>query len=255
MQQHPLIQSSHHHPQVRAAFLDMIGNWMLTLTERMDHEGRLLPYVLSALCDDAPSVRDAAVKLLEQLGELFEKDHQKDLIEELEYLHVEGMERPCAAAVCWGQRPGAAGAAAASSSPGSTTSSQPAEQGMVADALVAASAAPAPAAAFHLPGPFSSRPRLGSRLLVQQNFSRIVGALVADVASWQAGPREAAVKLLLVQLVLMEGTVSQHLHTLLPAMVKVRGGMPQEKDVSLACTVAGFLSVVWCSDHVCAATA
>jgi hypothetical protein len=43
--------------QVRLEFLRVVGDWMLHLRERADHEGRLLPYVLAALVDEAPQVR------------------------------------------------------------------------------------------------------------------------------------------------------------------------------------------------------
>jgi hypothetical protein len=52
--------------QVRLAFLGMVGNWLLTLRERMDHQPRLLPYLLSGLCDESPSVvqvRQQAVQI------------------------------------------------------------------------------------------------------------------------------------------------------------------------------------------------
>ena len=34
----------------------MVGDWMLRLRERTDHEGRLLPYILAGLVDDTPQV-------------------------------------------------------------------------------------------------------------------------------------------------------------------------------------------------------
>lgn len=42
--------------QVRLAFLGMVGSWLLTLRERLDHQPRLLPYLLSGLCDESPVV-------------------------------------------------------------------------------------------------------------------------------------------------------------------------------------------------------
>ena len=63
----------------------MIGNWMLTLTERLDHESRLLPYVLSGLTDECPTVQTAALQLLEQLGAAYEKEHEKELLELIAY--------------------------------------------------------------------------------------------------------------------------------------------------------------------------
>lgn len=59
--------------QVRLEFLHMLGDWMLHLRERVDHEHRLLPYVLSALSDDNPQIQAAALALIDQLGAAYEK--------------------------------------------------------------------------------------------------------------------------------------------------------------------------------------
>ena len=55
-------------PAVRLAFVGTLRDWMTTLVERADHEPRLLPYVMSALADEAASVQDAALSLLTGLG-------------------------------------------------------------------------------------------------------------------------------------------------------------------------------------------
>lgn len=73
-----------------------------------------------------------------------------------------------------------------------------------------------------LPGPLTARPRLGARRLAQNNFSRIVPALAAEVTAWQVDPRVRAAALLRTQLVLVEEASAQHLHTLVPALCKVR---------------------------------
>lgn len=39
----------------------MIGNWMLHLPERIDHEHRLAPYVFGALTDESPQVRQSSL--------------------------------------------------------------------------------------------------------------------------------------------------------------------------------------------------
>jgi hypothetical protein len=44
-------------PQVRLALVQVLGDWMLNLSERMDHEHRLLPYLLGALNDSDTSVK------------------------------------------------------------------------------------------------------------------------------------------------------------------------------------------------------
>jgi hypothetical protein len=49
--------------QVRLAWLRCVGDWMLNLRERIDHEPRLMPYALSALDDEAPQVRGCGVEV------------------------------------------------------------------------------------------------------------------------------------------------------------------------------------------------
>jgi hypothetical protein len=44
-------------PAVREQWVRTAGNWCLHLWERLDHEVRLIPYVLSGIADDTPSVQ------------------------------------------------------------------------------------------------------------------------------------------------------------------------------------------------------
>jgi hypothetical protein len=265
--------------QVRLEFLNMIGNWMLTLTERLDHESRLLPYVLSGLTDDCPAVQAAAVQLLEQLGAAYEKEHEKELLELYAYggedlvggpgnkwhvgygivssssdsgrgggcveaeggpaVHSIKSQKPKAAMnVVVGKKTAAAmctkcqeedvareacGADAAAAEGEVATPDLASSTGSVRSV-----AAPAAPAAFPLPGPFKCRPGLGVRRLVQSNFCRVVGAIAAELSSWQAEPRAKAAQLLLVNLVVLEDQVEGHLHLLLPALCKVRKGFSKE---------------------------
>lgn len=43
--------------QVRREFLSCLGDWLLNLRERMDHEPRLMPFIMSALSDDVPEIQ------------------------------------------------------------------------------------------------------------------------------------------------------------------------------------------------------
>jgi hypothetical protein len=38
----------------------VVGDWMLRLPERVDHEGRLLPFLLAGMVDEGPQVRARA---------------------------------------------------------------------------------------------------------------------------------------------------------------------------------------------------
>jgi hypothetical protein len=138
----------------------------------------------------------AALQLLEQLGELYEQEHEKDLADVIRFgsqahdageaVFLQALER---------------GAAVYEAAAGSNSSSS-------SDRHHAAAAA---AAAFQVPGPFSQRPRVGSRLVVRDNFSVALHALCAELSSWQSGPRAMSASLLRVNLVLAEAAAERHL--------------------------------------------
>jgi len=73
---------------------------------------------------------------------------------------------------------------------------------------------------FVMPGPFVSRPRLGTRILVQAQFSRSMHPLLAEVGSWQQEPKLKAALLLRTLLVLGEDPLHQYLQHLVPAFCK-----------------------------------
>lgn len=58
--------------QVRLAFLAMLAQWLERLPDCQDQQGRLLPYILAALCDPCPAVSSAARAALDRLGVLHE---------------------------------------------------------------------------------------------------------------------------------------------------------------------------------------
>ena len=163
---------------VRAEFVDMLGAWLCKLDERIDHQGRLLPYLVSALCDLHPAVQQRALRHIEAVGELYEQDHADELKDILCYLpntaHNVGW-RDCDDA--WGVAP--------------------------ADVL---------------PAVFAARPRVGARRVIAANFGHIAHAVAAELNSWSDEHRLRAAKLLAVYLVFVEDWVLQHLHDIAPAL-------------------------------------
>jgi hypothetical protein len=73
-------------PQVRFAFIQTLGDWMTSLVERVDHEPRLLPYVVSAVADGDTKVSTYALELIEKLGAQYEMEHEKDLKPVMTYM-------------------------------------------------------------------------------------------------------------------------------------------------------------------------
>ena len=51
----------------------------MSLHERIEHQPRLLPYLLGGLCDDIASVRQTCWYWLQTAGGLHEEDHADDL--------------------------------------------------------------------------------------------------------------------------------------------------------------------------------
>jgi hypothetical protein len=140
----------------------------------------------------------ATLQLLVQLGELYEREHEKDLADVIRFgsqAHDAGeavfLQALQGGAVVY---EAAAGLSSSSSDPTNNTA-----------------AAAAAAAVFQVPGPFSQRPRVGSRLVVRDNFSVALHALCAELSSWQSGPRAMSASLLKVNLVLAEAAAERHL--------------------------------------------
>lgn len=71
-----------------------------------------------------------------------------------------------------------------------------------------------------LPPPFKGRgrPRLGTRLLVKNNFPRMSPGCLSELQAWQTQLRPRAAALLLAMLVFQEGMVAPQLPAVLPAL-------------------------------------
>jgi len=147
----PNTNPSTHPTKVRLEFLRALGDWMLRLRERSDHEGRLLPFVLAGLVDESPAVAAESVQLLEALGEQYEREHEQEVKELLLY--------------CPEEEAGGACDNEASQEASSLDDSSRALEAVTASL------------------------RLGARLLVQGNAGRLLAPLCAELSGWQAGTR------------------------------------------------------------------
>ncbi|GAX77040.1 hypothetical protein CEUSTIGMA_g4487.t1 [Chlamydomonas eustigma] len=229
------------HVQVRLEFLHVLRDWMLNLPERMDHEHRLMPYLLSALNDEVPQIQAEALETLEAVGKLYIKDHEKEVEDACRYLPEE------ARGLVWQEPVLTADQAAAEASscdpwapPGVVYGIiLPAEdpihsaEAAIVECEIAAGIAKGSVttasmslqqyrrAPLILPGPCRARPSLGARLVAQANLSRAVYPLTAELQTWQEDPRRRAATLLRTSLVFAEGAVHQHLQLLLPAFCRV----------------------------------
>eukprot|EP00892_Ulva_mutabilis_P010543 jgi/Ulvmu1/7861/UM004_0092.1 len=166
---------------VRLEFMGAIGDWLLHLDERIDHQGRLLPYLITGLTDTSPQVQERSLQLLEEIGVLYEKDNEKDLKDILVYLPEEAHN------IGWRS---------------------------VGDAWAGGHAAGV------FPGVFKQRPRVGVRRVVTGTFAGIVGAIACELRGWQPGCRCRAAALLEVYCVFAEDWMQQRLYEVVPAMLQ-----------------------------------
>ena len=55
------------------------------VVESIDHQARLLPYLLSGIYDNSPQVQQASISWMEKLGQQYEEEHHDDVIEKIQY--------------------------------------------------------------------------------------------------------------------------------------------------------------------------
>ncbi|RHZ19517.1 hypothetical protein DYB31_003441 [Aphanomyces astaci] len=70
---------------VRQTFFDTITIWLLQLPDRYDYESRLMPYLLSAVADDCPSISSNAIDTIDILGKRHAAEHPDEVIERTQY--------------------------------------------------------------------------------------------------------------------------------------------------------------------------
>ena len=166
---------------VRLEFVAAIGDWLLHLDERIDHQGRLLPYLITGLTDSHPHVRQRSLQLLEAIGVLYEKDNEKELKDILTYLPEEAHN------IGWRS---------------------------IGDAWAGGHAAGV------FPEVFQQRPRVGTRRVVASSFPGVVGGIAGELRGWQPENCCRAAALLEVYSVFVEDWMQQRVYEVVPAMLQ-----------------------------------
>ena len=167
-------------PQVREAFLYMLVDWMTRLTDRWDHEMRFLPYLLNGLTDDVPKMREVAFEAMERLGATHEDEKDNNERDKQELRDFRE----------YGHK-------------------TPAEQ----------NAAERWHSRTHEP-PFTRRPRLGSRMVVRNNFRRLCPTLVRELNDWIPRTRSMAAQLLYYLTLYCEYWVTNEAVQMVEAIIK-----------------------------------
>lgn len=166
---------------VRLEFINAAGDWLLHLDERIDHQGRLLPYLMTGLTDTHPEVQQRSLALLEEIGVLYEKDNEKDLKDILCYLPEEAHN------IGWRS---------------------------IGDAWRGGHASGC------FPAVFQRRPGVGTRRVVASNFSGVVGGIAGELRGWHAECKCRAAGLLEMYSVFVEDWMQQHMFQVVPAMLQ-----------------------------------
>lgn len=188
---------------VRLAFINAAGDWLLHLDERIDHQGRLLPYIMTGLTDTNREVQIRSLALLGDIGALYEQDNNKDLKDILCYLPEEAHN------IGW-------------------RSLRDAWQGGSCSGI--------------FPEIFKERPRVGARRVVASNFAGVAGGIAGELRGWHADCRCRAAALLEMYSVFVEDWMQQHVYELVPAMLQAASAAHQRMADADAVAAAGALA-------------
>jgi hypothetical protein len=65
--------------QVRECFYKTIGDMLMRLPDKCDHEGRLFPYMISGLFDQNDTIQQTCFEIIEELGQRYEEEYEEKL--------------------------------------------------------------------------------------------------------------------------------------------------------------------------------
>lgn len=74
-------------PQVRSAVTKVIGCWLINLYDRYSFFSKMVPLMLTSLCDELPELREEAWELWSKAGLQFEQENEQDLKEKMDFLY------------------------------------------------------------------------------------------------------------------------------------------------------------------------
>jgi len=65
----------------RTAFYKTIGDMLKRLPDKVDHEGRLFPYMISGLYDQGDDIKQTCFDIIEELGQQYEEEYEEKMRE------------------------------------------------------------------------------------------------------------------------------------------------------------------------------
>lgn len=218
--------------------MEALGDWLMHLDERIDHQGRLLPYLVSALTDSHEPIRQRALEHIDDIGALYEKDNEKDLKDIVYYLPAEAHNigwTPIADVwKSFQSVPHLNGAHAHAHACGGGGGGTDAGKGLGKERSCSAL----------FPEVFRQRPGIGARRVVAANFPQIVRGIIGELRGWQPNTSCYAMKLLQAYAVYVEDWMQQSLHELLPALLHAVGKACMENNREAVELAAGCCRMI-----------
>lgn len=72
----------------RACFYKTMAKLLMDLPDRVDHEGRVFPYIISGLYDENDDIRKAVFELIEEIGLRHEEQNEEKFREIKQFGYV-----------------------------------------------------------------------------------------------------------------------------------------------------------------------
>ncbi len=159
-------------------YFETLTNWLLYVEDRFDHECRLLPYIITGLfLENHEDINLFVNERMEEIGKLYEKDNEKEIIEDIQY-GIDGK---------WIDLCGA------------RSSNNINENGRVSW--------------LYYPFPLSGRPRLGSRYIMCKYLRRYIKSICKEFECIEESIRKKCANLLFFSIVFCEDKITEFLDT------------------------------------------
>lgn len=74
-------------PNVRSAVTKVIGDWLINLPDRYSFFTKMIPLILSSLCDELPELRKEAWDIWDKAGLQYEQENEQDLKDKMDFMY------------------------------------------------------------------------------------------------------------------------------------------------------------------------
>ncbi|KAK6623818.1 hypothetical protein RUM44_010674 [Polyplax serrata] len=74
-------------PNVRSAVAKVIGDWLINLHDRYSFFSKMIPLILTSLCDELPELREEAWIFWNKAGIQYQEENEQDLKDKMDFLY------------------------------------------------------------------------------------------------------------------------------------------------------------------------